>query len=582
MPEPSIPNLPEVPGFNIHRLLARGGTAEVFLAEQESLNREVALKLLSAEQSDDSFTERFLNEGHLIARLRHPNIITIYDVGVLDGGQHFISMEYVEGGDLERQLDGHAMPELQAVVILRELATCLQFVHEQGIIHRDIKPANVLFRKNGSLVLTDFGIAKLMEDDVKLTQTGATIGSPAYSSPEQAQGLELDARTDIYSLGVMFLEMLLGYNPYKSETFATTSINHIQMPVPQLEGKLKQYQPLINGMLAKEPAQRFAHADDIVAYLANPPRLLWRPFAWLAGSMPSKSQAAQPGNQHKSSQTHRLKLAALVVGAIIVSGWFWQYQQSRQALSVLLEQAEQRMAVKQWLEPVGDSAYFYYLTVLEQAPNHKAALEGRQQLITLLLQEAATAVNNKRLMKPVKRNALYFYQQVLSIEPANQLALEGVSGLASAYVDLAEEAIGSDRLMLPEGNNAYYFYTQARLIDSNSLAVNQGIKKLVQRYLQLAEIAKQEHKLLTPKGESAVDYYQRVLEIDSQNTEAKQGITGLANHYAVLAKGAQQKGEKDKMLRYISRGLSVDPYNTTLIRLQAEAQQGNIFERIFR
>ena len=116
--------LPKVPGFTIHRLLASGGTAEVYLAQQESLGREVALKLLNAQQADDSFSERFMREGRLIAGLRHPNIITIYDIGVLSDGQHYISMEYIDGGDLERQLNGRPLPELQAVVILRELAVC--------------------------------------------------------------------------------------------------------------------------------------------------------------------------------------------------------------------------------------------------------------------------------------------------------------------------------------------------------------------------------------------------------------------------------------------------------------------------
>jgi len=559
--------LPEIPGFTIHRLVAHGGTAEVYLARQESLGRDVALKVLSAQQSDESFTERFLKEGRLIAGLRHPHIITIYDIGALQNGQHYISMEYLEDGDLERQLSGKPMPELQAVVILRELATCLQFVHEQGIIHRDIKPANVLFRKNGSLVLTDFGIAKLMEDDVKLTQTGATVGSPAYSSPEQAQGLDLDLRTDIYSLGVVFLEMLLGYNPYKAETFATTSINHIQMPVPQLEGKFKQYQPLIDKMLAKEPRERFASADEVVAFLSDPPKQFWNPFS---------------GIGKLGGRFLRVALLLLLVSTAVGGVFFWQYYQEKQALDSLQALAEQRVQEGKWLEPSGDSAYFYYLKMLEQDSNNKIALHGRQRLIGQLLEKAEKAVADRRLMKPLKRNAHYYFQQILKIEPANQAALEGIDQLVDAYLSLAEQAIDQDRLTVPKGNNAYYFYTQAMSIDSNNIKVAEGMNKLIGRYLELAETAKQEHKLLTPKGESAIDYYKRVLEIDPQNAAAKKGIEGLANHYAVLAQGAKKKGEKEKMMLYISRGLSIDPYNTTLIRLQSEAQQGNLFERIFR
>jgi len=247
----------KVPGLTIERLIARGGMAEVFLAEQKSLGRKVAVKVMDLRSGDKEFASRFLQEAKLLASLSHNNIITIYDFGTLDNGRLYLTMEYLPGGDLEGRIKKGAILEADAIRIVKELSRALQFVHKQGVVHRDIKPANILFRQDGSLVLTDFGIAKGKQQDAAVTQTGMTVGSPAYSSPEQAQGLELTFATDLYSVGVVLLEMLLGKNPYRAETSIDTAIKHIQMEVPRLPGKLARYQPLLDRMLAKKPKERF-------------------------------------------------------------------------------------------------------------------------------------------------------------------------------------------------------------------------------------------------------------------------------------------------------------------------------------
>lgn len=259
----------KIPGHTVERLLAKGGMAEVYLAEQTSLGRKVAIKVLDQKSSDDDFVERFLKEARLVATLNHPGIITIHDFGILPDKRLYLSMEYLEGGDLDTRLAA-GISETEALRVLKELARALVYVHSKGIIHRDIKPANILFRPDGSLALTDFGVAKNKEEDVKLTQVGTTVGSPAYCSPEQAQGLEVDPRTDIYSTGVMFVEMLMGRNPYKGDSFVTTSINHIQMEIPRLQETHGRFQQLIEKMLAKKPADRFASAQELLSYLENP------------------------------------------------------------------------------------------------------------------------------------------------------------------------------------------------------------------------------------------------------------------------------------------------------------------------
>ncbi len=259
MSEPMTEQL-NIPGYRIERLIAKGGMAEVYLAEQLSLGREVAIKVMDSHAGDKDFAERFLHEARLVAALNHSNLVTIYDFGQLEGGRLFLSMEYLQGGDLEERLT-QGVSEEMAIRVLRELVNALKFVHSKGIIHRDIKPANILFRQDDTLVLTDFGIAKTINNDVGLTQAGMIVGSAAYGSPEQMQGLTLDTRTDIYSVGVLFLEMLTGSNPFKADTFVNTAMNHIQLDIPRLQGKQARFQPLLNKMLGKTPKERFASME---------------------------------------------------------------------------------------------------------------------------------------------------------------------------------------------------------------------------------------------------------------------------------------------------------------------------------
>jgi serine/threonine protein kinase len=299
-----------ISGYRIERLIAKGGMAEVYLAEQLSLGREVAIKVMDSHGDDKDFAERFLHEARLVAILNHANLVTIFDFGQLDGGRLFLSMEYLQGGDLEERLT-RGISEEAAVRILQELVSALRFVHSKGIIHRDIKPANILFRQDDTLVLTDFGIAKTINNDVGLTQAGMIVGSAAYGSPEQMQGLTLDTRTDIYSVGVLFLEMLTGKNPFKAETFVNTAMNHMQMDIPTLKASQARFQPLLNKMLGKTPKERFASMEELSealkAILAGQPAV--------TGSAPRFNPAVtdaapaihhRPGTIHVTSQKEKL------------------------------------------------------------------------------------------------------------------------------------------------------------------------------------------------------------------------------------------------------------------------------------
>jgi serine/threonine protein kinase len=178
-------------------------------------------------------------------------------------------MEYVSGGDLKQRLANGALPPQQALEILRQVASALGYAHQQGFVHRDVKPENILFRADGAAVLTDFGIAKAVGAGTRMTATGMTIGTSHYMSPEQARGQEVDGRSDLYSLGVVFYEMLTANVPYQAADSFAVALKHINDPVPQLPSELAVYQPLLDRMLAKEPIDRYQDLPSMLAELKN-------------------------------------------------------------------------------------------------------------------------------------------------------------------------------------------------------------------------------------------------------------------------------------------------------------------------
>jgi serine/threonine-protein kinase PpkA len=198
-----------IPGFDIEGEIGEGAMATVYLAVQRSLQRKVALKIMAAGlAADPSFCERFLREGRTLARLSHPHTVTIHDIGNVDA-LYYMAMEYLPNGTLKERIAAGLSAEL-GLVYIRQIASALGYAHAQGLVHRDVKPANILFRANGVAVLSDFGIAKSLDDRTQFTQAGFAVGTPSYMSPEQARGQDIDGRADLYALGVVFYEILVG------------------------------------------------------------------------------------------------------------------------------------------------------------------------------------------------------------------------------------------------------------------------------------------------------------------------------------------------------------------------------------
>jgi serine/threonine protein kinase len=212
--------------------------------------------------------DRFLREYELIAKLDHPNIVRIHDLGIADD-HAYIAMEYCGRGSLKRRIQAGLNPDL-AFRYMRQIAKALGALHRVGIMHRDLKPTNVMFRDDGSLVLIDFGLAREAQLKSEITGTGEIFGTPYYMSPEQGHGTPVDQRGDIYSLGIVFFEMLTGQKPFDAETAMAMIIRHRLAPIPRLPDALKEYQPAVDRMLAKEPAARFQSTDELLAWSPSP------------------------------------------------------------------------------------------------------------------------------------------------------------------------------------------------------------------------------------------------------------------------------------------------------------------------
>ncbi len=249
--------------------LASGGNSMVYLAESEKAGELVVLKVLG--NDDDGHVdphqefERFLQEYELLLRIRHPNVVRIHEMGIADD-HAYIAMEYFPAGDLRLRMRDPITPQ-QAVDYVAQIARSLAAVHEVGVLHRDLKPGNIMLRNDGSIVLIDFGLAKHVMRSSDITAAGTIFGTPYYISPEQGHGDPVDARSDLYSLGIIFYELLMQKRPYSASTPMGVIYLHRNAPVPELSDALKNYEPLLHKLLAKDATDRFQSAEELLAAL---------------------------------------------------------------------------------------------------------------------------------------------------------------------------------------------------------------------------------------------------------------------------------------------------------------------------
>jgi eukaryotic-like serine/threonine-protein kinase len=265
--------------------------SDLFLAENSELGDVVVLKVTPAvrkESGVDQSMERFLQEFEILRAVHHPHIVRIYDLGVTDD-HLYLAMEHFARGDLRKRMS-EGLTARQSLAYARDLGYALEAIHEVGIYHRDLKPGNVMLRDDGSIALIDFGLAKHVALKLEVTDKGLIFGTPHYMSPEQGHGKPIDGRSDLYALGVMLFEMLTGKKPYDAENHMAILVHHAKAPIPRLPERLAVLQPLIDKLMAKDPADRPPDATTAARMISD--ALLALPPPSATGTVPMPALAS--------------------------------------------------------------------------------------------------------------------------------------------------------------------------------------------------------------------------------------------------------------------------------------------------
>jgi serine/threonine protein kinase len=282
----AIARLPRIPGYRVQRKLGEGRMATVYLARDMARGGLAVLKVLRREHAGSEVrSAAFSQEFTIPALVRNEHVIRVYDQ-FAGGGQAAIAMEYVGGGDLRQRIRTGLAADA-ALALLRQAAAALDALHRRRFVHRDVKPANLLLRSGGELVLADFGLARRLDAPHTPPPAGQVIGTPCYAAPEQSQGLAVGSAADVYSLGVVFYEMLCGKPPFPGDTVMEVYCQHLMAPVPRLPGELDRFQPLVDAMLAKQVQSRLQDGRAILRQID-----LIQDAASLR-----PAQAAQPGSR---------------------------------------------------------------------------------------------------------------------------------------------------------------------------------------------------------------------------------------------------------------------------------------------
>lgn len=552
MVEPQL----EIPGYSIEREVGRGGMARVYLAVQKKFGRLVAVKVVSPEYtSDPTFGKRFVREARIIAQLSHPNIVQVHDAGV-HGQCYYLVMEYLRGGDLNRRLK-RGLHMQAAVSVVKDIARGLDSAHAKGYVHRDIKPENILFREDGSAVLSDFGIARVIRDGSTLTQSGTVVGTPQYMSPEQAAGRPLDGRSDIYGLGVVFFRMLTGEVPYKADSAVAVGIRHLQDPIPRLPNHLSSLQSVIDKFLAKRPEARYQTGAEIIAALDGVRASGLVPNTVIKTEVVNtaeiraigdtltiplrdpRSIRAEPAERPRRARSRRRLWPWLTAVALVAAGTgaWWAFPQSARVLEGVLQ-----------------------ATGLSSKPALQDAWRQAQSLRGDPNQSLAAVVAG--------------YRRVLELDESYTQATTAIAELATKWKASITGALAADDLGLAD----------AKLTES--LAVFPNDEELTLLYDSLSDrkradsLVKTTQALLGSHGlddqpavTAAIQAFQEALRLDPAQATAKQELNRLAEHYAQLANGSADTGDVAAAMNFLERATTANASSTDVVSVRDRVQR---------
>jgi serine/threonine-protein kinase PpkA len=525
--------MPDIPGYELREVIGRGGMSTVYLGISVASHEQVAIKLINDDLAQaPNFVTRFEKNAKLHQSLRHPNIARVVDFGHAPAG-YYIVAEYLSGGDLNDGLQ-RGMPLQALVKVVKDMARALDYIHAVGIIHCDVKPENILFRGDGTAVLTDFGIALELSERPSISAKGTVVGTPEYMSPEQAAGRPIDGRSDLYSLGVVLFRMLTGDVPFKADTAVSTGVKHLQDPIPRLPNYLHVFQAVIEHCLAKKPEQRIASGEALVKELdlirsspAMPEATIktepisTQEIIAVGGDLLStqRDPARQDRHFRRHKRRRRLQAVAGTLALLLAIGGtgYYGYQQGWIEPERLLAQlgiGEDPLLVVAWSEAQS----------LRQDPN----------------QGLATIVAG--------------YRRVLAIDPDHTGAKTEVANLASVWKDSIRTALAKGSLQ-----NAQTRLQEAREVFPDDLEWIQLEVEFENR--QRAErIMVSAQGLLTSNGMSdlpsataAIQSFQEVLRLAPEHPGATQVLNEIAEHFVGLASTAVKAGEVSVAINLLER-----------------------------
>ena len=534
--------------------------ATVYLALQESVQREVALKVMSPTlHGDAEFSERFLREARIAASLRHRHVVQVHDVGRA-ADWHFIAMEHLAGGPV---LDANmASRQLEFCLrITREIALALNYAHERGVIHRDIKPDNIMLRDDGAAVLTDFGIARA-KDSKRMTMTGTVLGTPHYMSPEQASGRPLDGRADLYSLGIVFHELAVGQVPFDAEDWVSVGMMHLSAPLPVLPPRFHAIQPLINGLLAKDPDQRFqtgvelaeAIEDVEASLIADATRGKRRSAP--TGVIPSPETIAPPVPAVKSVDDAEPMLGDLA--QLLGSPSPRARRRSQRGQATATSPRWLRYAVPVLLFCLIAAGYHY------RGPLRDLVSPSRNEE---LLQQAQAALAAGHLSGADPAGARELFQTVIALDPDSARARAGLSQVAEALLEQARTASAEGRV-----EDARRDLQRARDAGAAALdveAIETTIRGRLDRDDELADVVQRAQRALAENRldraeDSALALYTQALAIAPDSAVAQAGQRDTLSAILKRAEGLIEAGEYAEASLQIDVVGSIDPRHLEL------------------
>jgi serine/threonine-protein kinase PpkA len=529
----------EIAGYTIERKLGQGGMATVFLAIQQSFEREVALKIMSPLlNSDPSFTTRFIREARIVAHIHHASIVPVYDVGERHPF-HYLSMEYLPGGDLKQQILKGKCDPARVVDCCIAICGALDVAHRKGFVHRDIKPENILFREDGTPVLTDFGIARALDRGASLTVAGMIVGTPSYMSPEQVKGIELDGRSDLYSLGIVCYEMLTGTVPFRADSSMSVAIKHLIDPMPQLPPELRAYQPFIDRLTAKDRAERYATGNDAAQALRSICRAANKANATTL--MPRPPAVTE--------------LMAIPAGPSRASAWLASARsvapRVRETWARLRERALQRAALP-WIGGWAALAVITVVIGVVIARTDPAVSEVTATVAPVAAPVPAAAA-------PV----------ALELPVESETPPESAAPTEAAISDPEAEAAALERQKAAEARERKKARQRLAEIEKENQAVaRRQEEELIQRLLAAARQAYAVGAYTRPVGDSAADRYREILSFRPSHPDAAAGLRKIADLRAEEARRAIAVGDADKVRGLLEDINKLQPDHPTLTDLQ--------------